>query len=263
VNGDGPGESDKKSDGRSYLGGVTKFFLGPAIKQLSHLVVTFFLAVCGIGLFILLQSVCKPYWMLGTVTPAGVESFQTLFIVNPGPWKNRDPQVEFPINAGVKIVGWSGGVSVGKTDNKIFAKFDNGLPAGNLYYITYQFSSVPGAEPQPVVMCDGKVCKNSPTFDLNLTLMLLLFSCGFCLIACFFITIFYIKSMFDIRDAKQTVVHRALQELFNERRAEKERQSDISKTMETVSAIIEMQKEGTIQIQAESIKPKGKKNHNH
>jgi hypothetical protein len=76
VNDDGTGESDKKTNGRSYLGAVTKFFLGPAIKQLSHLVVTFFLAVCGIGLFILLQTVCKPYWMLGTVTPAGAESFQ-------------------------------------------------------------------------------------------------------------------------------------------------------------------------------------------
>lgn len=121
-----------------------------------------------------MQTVSRPYYTVGRKVFVETNCYQTVFVVNPGPWKKRDPEIEFPVGAGVFVIDFSRGVSVVQKENKLTAFMDSGLSPGCNFFITYKFSPNPTMDSSPGIVCDGKVCKESPVVDLDIILWILI-----------------------------------------------------------------------------------------
>lgn len=165
---------------------------------------------CLFGLsYLLLQTVSKPYFSAGRVISIQGDRYSTIFVVNPGPWKTRDPVIEFQLQSDIHVVDYSGGVSVDYKSNKIYAHTDAGLPAGCTYFITYKYAST-NETPVLKVICDGKPCKDTPTFDMDLTLKTLLIIGGICILISAFSTVLFINARLELEKEKNSTISRSL-----------------------------------------------------
>lgn len=169
---------------------------------------------CCLGLsYIGLQTVSKPYWQAGKQVLIGNDRYETIIVVNPGPWKTRHPVIEFQSESFIHVIDSSSGVSVDTKENKIYAHTDEGLPAGCFYFITFK-SAITNEIPIPKVTCEGKSCKDTPTFDLDLTLTFLSVIMGACILITAFCVILFIRARIDLRNEKIGVVALALEKLL-------------------------------------------------
>jgi len=163
--------------------------------------------------YLILCTVSHPYWQAGRQVTIGNERFETIFVINPGPWKTRRPVIEFQLQDLVRIIDSSGGVSVESKENKIYAHTDEGLPPGMQFFITIR-SSVTNDVPVPKVTCDGKPCKDTPTFDLNFTLILLLIMGGVCILITALAILLCIQARIALKNEKSGLVAKALEVLL-------------------------------------------------
>jgi hypothetical protein len=220
----GEGEPDKSIKVENGADALTKGALAAlAWKFLIVLV----LPILG---YIALQTVSKPYYMLGKRCVIGNQYLQTVFVVNPGPWKNRDPEIEMAIAPSAEVIDYSGGVSIEKKDNKQIATVDGGLPPGCNFFVTciYPLNST---DTTLRIVCDGKACKESPTVDLDIMMLLLiLIGIGISLIAAYF-ALQYFRSQDELETERKSAINKALSALIEKTGA----QSDINETIQALA----------------------------
>jgi hypothetical protein len=175
------------------------------------------------GSYIFLHSVAKPYWISGTQTVIAGECLHTYAIINPGPWSTRKPKIELPLQQGAQIVDCSPGVNVEQkiAINRLWASMDEGLPPGCLFFVTYrhQYPTNSASEPVPAVMCDGKPCKNAPTFDLDLSLKLLVGAGALAVFGVVGISLLYLKALHQLASEKDSTTRSALETLLSKEAA--------------------------------------------
>jgi hypothetical protein len=169
--------------------------------------------------YIFLNSVAKPYWIVGKDFTCGTNSLHTYYVVNPGPWATRTPVVEFMPQAGAEIVDFSPGVTVATLENKFCVRPDGGLPPGCAYFLTYKHSCT-DADPMPAVTCDGKPCKTSPSFDLDLILKLLICGNSILLLGCIIFAALFFESRRALIAEKGSSLRDAVEALLASRQAE-------------------------------------------
>ena len=175
--------------------------------------------VVGLLTHIVLLSIAKPYWIAGDRIVTGNETYRTYLVVNPGPWKTRTPTVEFMPDTNAALVGLSPGVTVEARPNKVCVRPDDGLPPGCGFFLTYRRTGAASADVLPSVVCDGKPCKNAPSFDLELILKGLL--AGGCLLFVGFLIAGYMywRTRRDLVYERATLLRRAVVEMIAKRAA--------------------------------------------
>ena len=168
--------------------------------------------------------------MVGKRFFIGTDCYQTVFVVNPGPWKTRNPEVEFSLTPPVEIIDNSAGVSVEMKGNKKIATVDDGLPPGCNYFVTYKYSPTTNSDGGFRVACEGKLCKESPTVDLDI-MMLLLIVIGLWVTCC---ALFFAVQFFNVKNQlisdQNSTVNRALKVLLDKFNAE----SDVSQSVQSL-----------------------------
>lgn len=180
--------------------------------------------------YIVLQTLCKPYFVVGQKIMVGLDYYQIITVVNPGPWSTREPAVEFTTTSGDRVVDYSAGVTVEVKHNKTIAKMDNGLPAGSIFSVTY-FHSATNLVSGPEIVCDAKICKQSPTFDMDLTFKAIILvgaSFGVIALVC---SHGWVRARQDLRSEKDSAVSNALSTLLSREQA----QGDVNKAAQTVA----------------------------
>ena len=168
------------------------------------------LACVGLASYVILNTISKPYWIAGNDFQCGTDSFHTYYVVNPGPWKNRSPAVEFLPQPGASVVDSSPGVAVDSRPNKLCVHPDNGLPPGCAFFLVYKHS-ISNAQPTPAVVCDGKPCKVAPSFDLDMVLTLLLCGGLFFLLVGVIFAFFYWRAAAALKAEKESTVRGAVE----------------------------------------------------
>lgn len=190
--------------------------------------------VIPIVAYIALQTVSKPFYTLGKKVFIGNDCYQTVFVVNPGPYKTRNPEIEFSLLAGIDVVDYSVGVTVETKANKKTAKVDGGLPPGSNFFITYKYTPIPTADASPRIVCDGKQCKDSPTFDLEITLLILILTGIITSIIAVFSTWGYLSTRKELRDEKTSTINKALSALIERCEA----QADVTESVHALVSFV-------------------------
>jgi hypothetical protein len=164
-----------------------------------------FSLIIPIVAYIALQTVSRPYYTLGKLIYVETNCYQTVFVVNPGPWKTRNPKIEFFSGAGVSVVDFSPDVSVTTVGNKQTAGMDN-----------------------------GKQCKESPTIDLDITMYLLILV-GICsAIVAVLSTLECLDTKKELRNERASNINQALSALIDRCNA----QADVSDSIHTLVSFV-------------------------
>jgi hypothetical protein len=142
-------------------------FRDSAWQALAALV---FLAFGILG-YIVLQTVARSYY-IENESAAGDRIIRTYLVLNPGPWKDRKPTIEFPSSPVGTIIAQSPGVVTEMNSGRLTASPRDPLPPGCAYYIVYEYFRTNNISPEVSVMCDGKPCKRDPSFDMDVILKL-------------------------------------------------------------------------------------------
>jgi hypothetical protein len=130
--------------------------------------------------YIVLQTVSKPYYMKGSKALVGDQWLQTVFVINPGPWKTRVPTIEIATTTPIDVIDRSISVTLDPKDGnpangkEVIATVPNGLPPGCNCFISYLYPRSTNAEPSLQVGCDGKPCKEAPTIDADVIMTLMI-----------------------------------------------------------------------------------------
>jgi len=127
------------------------------------------LLVFGIIGYILLQTVAKPYYIENEAY-IGDQVALTYLVLNPCPWKTREPRLQVPLDFEDKVVGESPGMVHEPEGDHLVIYSHGGLPPGCVYYVSFQYAKSSGLRPKTYVMCDSKPCKKDPSFDMDLIL---------------------------------------------------------------------------------------------
>lgn len=122
--------------------------------------------------YVLLNTACKPYWSTSKFEVAD-DCYHSYYITNPGPYKGRKPFIEFLAETGGSIVGGSPGVDVTNHGGKLHVAPEFELPAGAVFFLTYKHPKA-NKDPVPMVVCDGKICKENSTMDNDMIMTLLM-----------------------------------------------------------------------------------------
>jgi len=206
----------------------------------------------SVAAYVVLNTVSKPYWTIGSQIPVGTDYYQTLFVFNPGPWATRTPEVEFhSLSNSIQIISFSPGVKISNDSDEVCAQPGEGLVPGGIYFITYKYSANLAWEARPDVICDGKLCKDDPTFDLDLTLKCLLLLGGLCILACFFTVGYCGKVVGELRYEKQSTIRTAIAELLAARKAD----VDVLESARALATLLNGVKDGTVHIKAKPVRP--------
>lgn len=220
--------------------------------------ITWLAMSCLLGFsYILLQTVSKPYWSAGRIITIQGERYETVFVINPGPWKTRDPVIEFQLQSDIHVVDYSGGVSVDYKSNKIIAHTDAGLPAGCLFFITYKYAET-NESPDLKVVCDGKPCKDTPTFDLDLTLKVLLVIGGICILITAFCVSLFILARLELQKEKSGNIAKSLAALLT-KIAKGGGEEDVKASINALNVTAKGLTEVAQHMQTQTIKAKDKK----
>lgn len=210
-------------------GGLAGIFKGGSKWLIYTILGSIVLVTVG---YLILQSVCKPYYLVGQKLFVGYGSdyLQTITVVNPGPWSTRDPAVEFTSKSGARVVDWSAGVTVETRFNKTVAKMDNGLPAGCIFFVTF---SATNTQFDPDIVCDAKTCKKSPTFDADLTFKFIICIGGLFAVGAVVCGYGWIRSNRYLCNEKESTINTALNTLLTRAQA----QGDVDKASQTVAGL--------------------------
>ena len=189
---------------------MNEWFAGIHGKVAYWLIGTIGAIVLPLVGYLALQTVSKPHWSAGAdIQIATNIVHKVIFVANPGPWKTRRPIVEFNKLTPVQVVSFSAGVTVKEDLNKLTVSADDGLPAGAAFFVVIKYDKNIG-EPRPAVVCEGKICKNDPTFDSDLSLTALSIVTGIAVLASAVFAVVAFDRMRALRTEKESQINQAL-----------------------------------------------------
>lgn len=205
-------------------------------RSLAIKIISAICLACVGGISWLFLDIAQPYYQLGAklIHDNQGNSYQTILVVNPGPWATRDPRVEFYDPSGVTIVDWAKGVKCEQLPTEEVLSAEDGLRPGNSFYVTYKFATTNGSSALGV-MCDGVPCKDAPSsmFTLNFILKALLVALGIIFVVGFIGWGMHFQVRGELRALKDTVLHEAVTDLWIHKE-KNEGESDVARTADTV-----------------------------
>ncbi len=191
----------------------------------------------GLGWTILLQTVARAYY-IESEAPVGTDKIaRTYLVLNPGPWKERKPTIEFPVSSSGTIIAQSPGTITEMNSGRLLISPREMLPPGCAFFAVYEFNRTSNVPAEASVLCDGKPCKREASFDMDMIMKLHQAGGLICIGVCLISLLAVVNIRLELnRERAHTIRHATEILLANSSRFDNEAVRASSETIETVQS---------------------------
>jgi len=202
-----------------------------------QIILAIIVIVAGLAWTILLQTVARAYYV-ESEAPVGTDKIvRTYLVLNPGPWKERKPTIEFPVSSSGTIIAQSPGVTTEINSGRMLISPREMLPPGCAFFAVYEYNRTSNVPAEAAVICDGKPCKREASFDMDLIMKLHQAGGLLCIGICLLSLLAIVNVRLELnRERAHTIRHATEILLANSSRSDNEAVKASSETILTVQA---------------------------